>query len=379
MKIRLGFLLLTALMSFGCGPSETCFKPNPNDAYIDRDAIFVANTGSNSISAFQLAGPMKGPAAGGVCGSPFPVGAAPSALGGGTLAGSLFVASQAQRTVSMYSVDFLTSALTGPVCTITTRYTPVAVAALQGFFYLANAEGGISAYQIVNGTGATEIAGSPFASGSGPVALVGGLEPPVLYVANSQSSNVSAYGINEYTGVLTPLAGSPYAAGRGPASIILAPAPALNILGARLVMVANKLSNNVSVFSVAGDGSLSPVPGSPFAVDGAPSSVGVTTTGMPMTFAYVTIPALNEIAGFSIDSASGTLTPLAGSPFPAGQGPSATVESDGGYFLYVVNAGSSTLSVYSIDQTSWALTPVSGSPFALGQSPSAILYFDVPK
>ena len=85
-----------------------------------------------------------------------------------------------------------------------------------------------------------------------------------------------------------------------------------------------------------------------------------------MTFAYVTIPALNEIAGFSIDSASGTLTPLAGSPFPAGQGPSATAESDGGYFLYVVNAGSSTLSVYSIDQTSFALTPVSGSPFALG-------------
>jgi 6-phosphogluconolactonase (cycloisomerase 2 family) len=380
MRIRLGFLLLTALMSFGCGSSETCFTPNPNDSYIDRDAIFVANTGSNSISAFQLAGPMKGPAAGGVCGTPFPVGAAPSALGGGLLfPGGLLVASQSQKTVSMYSVDFLTSALTGPVFTITTRYTPLAVAVLQGFFYLANAEGGISAYQIMNGTGATEIAGSPFASGSGPVALVGGLEPPVLYVANSRSNNISGYSVNGNTGALTPLNGSPYTAGQGPASIILTPAPALNILGARLVMVANKLSNNVSVFSVAGDGSLSPVPGSPFAVDGAPSSVGVTTTGMPMTFAYVTIPALNEIAGFSIDAASGTLTPLAGSPFPAGQGPSATVESDGGYFLYVVNAGSSTLSVYSIDQTSWALTPVSGSPFALGQSPSAILYCDVPK
>jgi len=178
MKIRLGFLLLTALMSFGCGSSETCFTPNPNDAYIDRDAIFVANTGSNSVSAFQSAGPAMG--AGGVCGSPFAVGGPPTALGGGTLAGSLFVASQAQRTVSTYSVDFLTSVLTGPVFTISTRYTPVAVAALEGFFYLANAEGGISAYQVVNGTGATEIAGSPFASGSGPVALVGGFAPPVL-------------------------------------------------------------------------------------------------------------------------------------------------------------------------------------------------------
>ena len=182
--------------------------------------------------------------------------------------GGLLVASQSQKTVSMYSVDFLTSALTGPVFTITTRYTPVAVAVLQGFFYLANAEGGISAYQIVNGTGATEIAGSPFASGSGPVALVGGLEPPVLYVANSRSNNISGYSVNGNTGALTPLNGSPYTTGQGPASIILTPAPVLNIFGARLVMVANKLSNNVTVFSVAGDGSLSPVPGSPFAVDG---------------------------------------------------------------------------------------------------------------
>jgi len=150
-------------------------------------------------------------------------------------------------------------------------------------------------------------------------------------------------------------------------------------LGARLLMVANKLSNNVSVFSVAGDGSLSPVPGSPFALDGSPASVGVTVNVVPMGFAYVTIPALNEIAGFSIDAASGTLTPLAGSPFPAGKGPSATLVSDPRTFLYVVNAGSGNLSVYSIDQTSGALTPVSGSPFALGQSPSAILYYDVPK
>jgi len=206
---------------------------------------------------------------------------------------------------------------------------------------------------------------------------VGGLAPPVLYVANSQSNNVSAYAIHENTGVLTPLAGSPYAAGQGPASIILTPAAAPNILGARLLMVANKLSNNVSVFSVAGDGSLSPVPGSPFAVDGAPSSVGVTTDTMPMRIAYVTIPALNEIAGFSIDAASGTLTPLAGSPFPAGTGPSAA--ADNGNFLYVVNAGSSNLSVYSFDQTSGALTSVTGSPFALGRSPGPLLYFEVPK
>ena len=152
---------------------------------------------------------MMGPAAGGVCGSPFAVGAPPSALGGGLLfPKGLLVASQSQKSVSMYSLDFLTSVLTGPVFTITTRYTPVAVAGLAPLFYLANAEGSISAYLISdNGTAATELAGSPFAAGSGPVALTAGLEPPVLYVANSQSNNISGYSVNGNTGALTPSAG----------------------------------------------------------------------------------------------------------------------------------------------------------------------------
>jgi 6-phosphogluconolactonase (cycloisomerase 2 family) len=391
MKIRLGFLLLTALMSLGCG-SDTppCFTPQSDADYIDRTAIFVANTGSNTISAFQEVYFAPGNTSGGVCGSPFAVGAPPTALGGGFLfEGGLLVASQPQKSVSLYPVNYLTSVLTGPLFTITTRYTPVAVAGLGGFFYVANAEGGISAYQVLfNGTaptgaaeasGATELAGSPFAAGSGPVAIAAGGGPGLLYVANSQSNNVSGYSVDGSTGALTPLAGSPYAAGQGPASIVLAPAPGINPTGARLVMVANTLSNNVSVFSVAGDGGLSPVPGSPFAVDGVPSSVAVTTDGMPMHVAYVTIPALNEIMGFSIDAASGTLAPVAGSPFPAGQGPSAAAVSQGTDYLYVVNVGSSNLSVYSIDETSGALTSVTGSPFALGRSPGAIEYFQVPE
>lgn len=384
MRSVLGLAALAALTLAGCGgpASNTppCFTPQPDSLYIDRDAVFVANTGSSSISAFQTIGFTPGYTGGGVCGSPFPTNAPPTALGGGGLIFAwLLVLSQQQKSISMYSVNNLTSVLTGPLSTITTRYTPAAVAGTGDFFYVANAEGSVSAYQVSgNGTLATELAGSPFPAGSGPLAITVGGEPGLLYVANSQSNNVSGYSLDASTGVLTPLPGSPYPAGQGPASIVLAPAALPNFLGARLVMVANKLSNNVSVFSVAGDGSLSPVPGSPFPVGGSPSSVGIATNLIPLKFAYVTIPSSNEIAGYSIDGTSGTLTPLAGSPFPAGVEPlSAVVASEG--YLVAANNGSNDLSVYSIDQSSGALTPVSGSPFVVGQSPTAVLFFQVPE
>lgn len=385
MRSVLALVALAALAMLGCGGATSnnppCFTCPPGAACLDRDAIFVANTGSSSISALQPFDFEPGYTGGGVCGSPFPMNAPPTALGGGGLIfGWLLVLSQPQKSISIYSVDLITSVLTGPLCTITTRYTPTAVAGTGGFFYVANAEGSISAYAVSgSGTIATELVGSPFAGGSGPVAIAATGLPGLLYVANSQSNNVSGYSGDPSTGVLAPLPGSPYSAGQGPASIVVAPVPGPNPLGPRLVMVANRLSNNVSVFSVAGDGSLSPVPGSPFAAGGAPSSVATATNTMPLRSAYVTIPASNQVAGYSIDGTSGALTPLAGSPFPAGVEPlSAAVSAPGG-FLYVANNGSNNLSVYSIDQSSGALTPVSGSPFPLGQSPGAVLYFQVPQ
>jgi len=386
MRSVLGLAALAALAMLSCGggtsSSPPCFTPQPGSIYFNRDAVFVANTGSSSISAFQTIDFTPGYTGGGVCGSPFPMNAPPTALGGGALSDmGLVVVSQAQKSISLYPVNILTSVLSAPLFTITTRYTPVAVASVGAFFYVANAEGSVSAFRAsANGT-VTELAGSPFPAGSGPVAIVAADQsyplPNLLYVANSQSNNISAYSLDPNTFEPIPVAASPYAAGEGPASIVIAPAMLPNPFGPRLVMVANKLSNNVSVFSSAGDGSLTPVPGSPFPAGAPPSSVGIATNLLPLKFAYVTIPGSNEIAGYSIDGTSGALTPLAGSPFPAGVGPLSAVVADG--YLFAANNGSNDLSVYSIDQSSGALTPVAGSPFPVGQSPTAVLYFQVPQ
>jgi DNA-binding beta-propeller fold protein YncE len=72
------------------------------------------------------------------------------------------------------------------------------------------------------------------------------------------------------------------------------------------------------------------------------------------------------VFAFTIDGATGALTAIPGSPFPAGEGPwSATVDATG-RFLYVANAfslGRSEISAYTIDATTGALAAVPGSSF----------------
>ena len=374
MRSVLGLVALAALTMLGCGGATSnnptpCFTPQPGVIYLDRNAIFVANTGSISISAFQAVDFNPGYSEGGVCGSPFAMSAPPTALGSGF--GDLIVLSAQRKTISLFKVDILTSVLTGPVATLSTPYTPIAVAAWN-HFYVANAEGSVSVYQLSSGNALTEIPGSPFPAGSGPVA-VAAADPGFLYVANSESNNISGYALGP-SGVPTPLPGSPFPAGGNPSSIEVAPPMYPNPLGPTLVIVTNEASNNVSVYSVSGNGALGPVPGSPFAAGAAPSS---SATANALSFLYVANSKSNDISGYSIDDSTGVLTPLAGSPFAVGLSPSSLAVS--GPFLYVNSAGSNTLWVLRPDESSGALTPVSGSPFPVGQSPGAVLYFQVPQ
>jgi 6-phosphogluconolactonase (cycloisomerase 2 family) len=279
----------------------------------------------------------------------------------------------------MYKVDYLTSQLSGPRFTVTTALTPVAVAGLGGYFYVANAEGSISGYRVSpDGSGASELPGSPFAAGAGPVAIAAADQPGLLFVANAGSNNVSGYTLDPSTGLPTPLPGSPYPAGKAPASVSIDPYGGPNPSGVRVVIVPNKLSNDVSVFTISGDGSLAAAPGSPFAAGSAPTSAA-TADGFPLAFAYVGNSGSNNVSGYAIDNATGALTALPGSPFPAGTFPLSTAMAPNGRFVYIANGSSGGLSVFASDPVTGALAPVAGSPFAVGQSPQAALYFEVPE
>src|SRR5260370_1487722 len=101
------------------------------------------------------------------------------------------------------------------------------------------------------------------AKGSGTTNKV----PKFAYVANENSSNVSAYTIDRTTGALTSVPGSPFAAGSLPFSV------AVDSSG-KFAYVANFASNNVTAYTIdRTTGALSPLPGSPFAARSNPCSV----------------------------------------------------------------------------------------------------------
>ena len=74
----------------------------------------------------------------------------------------------------------------------------------------------------------------------------------------------------------------------------------------------------------------------------------------------------SNVSAYTIDSTTGAITEVAGSPFAAQNYPHSVAVDPTGKFAYVVNLGNSNVSAYTIDASTGALTPVAGSPFAAG-------------
>jgi DNA-binding beta-propeller fold protein YncE len=111
----------------------------------------------------------------------------------------------------------------------------------------------------------------------------------------------------------------------------------------------------------------------------APSGVAVTPNG---GFLYVANAGANSnnISAFAICDAvvtscsnpnnpDGTLTPVAGSPFPAGLGPVAIAFDPGFNFAYVVDRSSNQISQYVYGPGSGVLTPLSPGTISTGLTP----------
>jgi len=270
--------------------------------------------------------------------------------------------------LSVEKIDPTTGALTpvaGSPFGGVTSPSSVAVEPSTKFAYVTNfSDNTISAYGINSTTGAlTPIAGSPFAAAGNPVMIATEASGKYVYTANQSSADVSGFAINSSTGTLAALPGSPYSSGPAPVAIVV------DHVG-RFVYVANSAAPSISVFSISpGTGDLTPVPGSPFAADFFPRGFAIDPHDK---FLYVGIASSfmgdsTEVMAFSIGS-SGTLTPVAGSPFTAARNPVSLAVDSSGKFLYVGNSQDNSLSAFSIN-SSGALSPIGGSPYPLSGFP----------
>jgi hypothetical protein len=177
----------------------------------------------------------------------------------------------------------------------------------------------------------------------------------VIYVAGS-TGNIVAFNVNA-DGSLTGMPGSPFAAGMGLSHLALIGSTTVG--NTTFLYAANAADPNgsISAFNVTPSGGLVPVPGSPFPTLSGAGPEGFYDGGK---FLYVALKNANAVAAFAIAN-DGSLTPVAGSPFPAGHGTFSLTGADG--FLFATNNLDGTISSYSMDSVSGTLTQVSGSPF----------------
>jgi 6-phosphogluconolactonase (cycloisomerase 2 family) len=193
-----------------------------------------------------------------------------------------------------------------------------------------------------------------------------------LFVSDFQNGTVDAFTINSTSGSLSAVAGSPFSAGPAPGAGGLALDPST-----RFLYVTQTNSAAVAAFTIAaGTGVLTPIAGSPFPTQSNLPGPNRMAIGGGGEFLYIgmsgTVNANHTISAFSIDSTTGALTQIPGSPFTSGNDPQGLATDPGGKLLYTANSKDNTLSAFTIDGSSGALTPISGSPFATQAAPAAL-------
>ncbi len=121
----------------------------------------------------------------------------------------------------------------------------------------------------------------------------------------------------------------------------------------------------VFAFSVGPGGVLTAVPGSPFAAGDQPSAIA---SDAKSAYVYVTDAVRGNVLGYTVGS-TGALTALSGSPYPAGNDPTGVVVDPSYAYAYVSNATDATVTAYSMSSTG-VLTRITS--YATGLQPVAI-------
>ena len=214
-----------------------------------------------------------------------------------------------------------------------------------------------------------------FPAGLSPVSVVVNPAGTFVYVANRDSNDISAYALNAATGMLTPIdadAATPgvqnFTAGSNPWSVTVNPA-------GTFVYVANRVTNDISAYTLNGNGSLTPIdadavaPGiQNFTAGNGPNSVTVNPAG---TYVYVANYSSDNISAYALNG-DGSLTPIdadAATPgvqnFTAGSNPWSVTVNPAGTFVYVANIGSDNISAYALNGDG-SLTPIDADAVAPG-------------
>jgi 6-phosphogluconolactonase len=257
--------------------------------------------------------------------------------------------------------------------------------------YVANQSSDeISAYELNRSTGLlTRVAGAPQAAGDAPQKVKLDPSGQFLVVPNLLSGDLSVYSVAASSGALAPVTGSPFllSAAARPTDVAFDSTGRLHVTdlaadavwvlaldavtGAlqvvqgspfatggdnpveveitqdgRFAVVVNSLSDNLSVLSIASNGALTPVPGSPFQAGGRPVSVSLEPSGR---FLHVVNNASDNLYTFAVNRGTGALAEVSGGRVNTGDAPTGVESDPTGGWMFVTNATGSTLGSYRVD------------------------------
>jgi 6-phosphogluconolactonase len=237
---------------------------------------------------------------------------------------------------------------------------PVAVAQHGNLVYLVNAGGtnNVVGFRL-NRDRLTRLpnGGALLSTGNtGPGSIAFSPDGQFLLVTEKATNQLDVFSVQR-NGALSPIV-SNASAGPGAFAVVFAPN------GAALVgetgPAGGTNASAISSYAVAGNGTATPISTSVPTLGAATCWLEVTPDGR---FVYTANSATSNISGFSIGH-DGTLTPLSGTvvgTLPAGSADIDTAISSDGKFLYTVNTGTGTVGIFAIESD--------GSLNSLGEVP----------
>jgi len=217
------------------------------------------------------------------------------------------------------------------------------------------------------------------ASAGGTIGVLGAGFPGGLAVANKPGPILFTTGTTQSTGEMMVVA-YPISSAGSLGNPVLTPVPG-SIFGEALVFDKAKrflfvvdLDSILTGFSVDSAGALTPNGTVIVGGLGIGSKPVVDPTGRYL-LGTTSVASSSAIQVYQIDQTTGTLTPVAGSPFLTGNTGDVAIAFDPqGQFLFTADSNSNAVSVLRFDSTTGVLTPVPGSPFSAGAGtkPSAL-------
>ncbi len=368
----LALLLLCILALAGCGTGNSNATTASVTAQIRKTArvdlhppkfAYVANQ-KNGISAYTVdpsAGALKP-----IAGSPFAAGTSSTAIAADPDGHFLYVADSYLNAILVYNIDQATGALTKSFAVHPAGTQPgsLAVHPSGKWLYAANRfSGNVSQYSINTNTGAlTELQGSPVAVGGWLYAIAIDPTGRFAYSADYKGNRIVAFVIDQDTGGLTPTGSIP--AATNPDCIAISPTGNMLYVGT----IGSKIESIAGFHIDMDTGALSAAPVLSF-----PFGVGTFSLAFDPYGRW--LYSANQVSGSTSiykPEPTGALTFVHSYGVAGDRAPNQVTVDPSGQFVYVTDV-SGTVMAFKINQSKGTLAPIAGSPFAAGDTPVAIV------